>query len=861
MRTQKYGRYLVAFSLLFALGCGGGMKTSGPGAPDTTPPSVVSVSSTGLFEVRVEFSESVDETSAENTANYDIPGLDIDSIVIDSSYKVAWLTCSTPQSYITYTITISGIEDQNANIMGTSYEGTFEGSEDAPRVVSAITPSSTKVRVEFSEPVEEISAEDILNYSFSPELGITSAERDPEMLGDEHIVDIVLSEDMENTNYTVEVGSVTDIDFNDMDPSYNHASFSGDGRPKIERVNSTAINAIMIQFTENVDIVDVDVSDDIYPYSGDHIRVENLDTPGFLNVTFVALDPEESSKLIVQLGSDQTTGERYRVTLTGGTTGVKDSNGNYVSDNTTGYFIGDGPFTIVSVEPLGPVNLVVTFSEVIRDEDSVNANTAAYFTIPGCDPVLAASWPYNSDKSKIQLTTPTQLQQIYTLKVEVGTNPPPYNFHSVEYDGIDPETDRDVLHEGYNTFSFQGDGLPTVLSAVAVDSNTVKAVFSETVELSSAQNTDNYSITSSGYPSLTIMGAARQPEPNSNEVILTTSTQLYVNYTLTVNNVQDTTGNLISGNNTADFAGIGTDNTPPSILSVTAPSETAVRIYFNEAVDETTAETASNYSLVDLSSATITVTGQPFVDEYISIYDNGTGSILLTAKNTEDTSLKHFSTAGSTQDIAYSIVKCINADPYSPVRAYVDGGDVELISKTYGTEGDITVDDTNITNVSGVSVLSSSYTPMTATRSDGNSTQVDLTGFIVPNGLYRLEVVNVEDMATPANAIPSLSPETAPVSVRSDTDTFAPLLMGAYADDSTHVKLLFDEPVDFLSANVSANYAIEREIAEVTLNTGTSKNTPDTLDVYWDSGAIAKNGDTNATTLVAMADTSGLQSG
>jgi hypothetical protein len=866
MRTQKYGRYLIAFILLFALGCGGGMKTSDRGGPDTTPPDVVSVSSTGLFEVRVEFSEEVEATSAGNEANYDIPGLDIDSIVIDSSSKVAWLTCVTPQSYITYNVTISGIEDKNANIMGTPYQGTFEGSQDAPRVVNATTLSSAKVRVEFSEAVEEFTAQDISSYTFSPELGITSATRDPETLGDNHIVDVTLSEDMENTNYTVEVVNVTDLDFNDMDPYYNHASFSGDGRPKIERVNSTATDEIMIQFTEDVNIAEVDVSDAVYPYSGDHIRVENLDTPGFLDVTSVTLNTEDSSKLIVQLGSPQTTGERYRITLTGATTGVKDVNGNYVSDNTTGYFIGDGPLTIVTVEPMDPTTLVVTFSEEIRDDDSSNANTAAYFTIPGLrEPVLAASWPYNSDKSKIQLTTPTQLQQIYTLKIVVGSNPPGYYFHSVDFVGPEPTPpaiDRDVLHEGYNTFSFQGDGLPTVLSAAAVDSNTVKVVFSETVELSSAQNTGNYSIISSGYPSLTIVGASRQPEPNSNEVVLTTSTQLYVNYTVTVTNVEDTTGNVISGNNTADFAGIGTDNTPPSILSVTAPSVSAVRIYFNEAVDETTAQTASNYSIVDLSSATITVTGQPVVDEYISINVGGTGFILLTAKTTEDTSLKHFSNAGSTQDIAYSIVKCINADQSSPVRAYVDGSDVELVSKTYGTEGDITVDDTNITNVSGVSVLSSSYTPTTATRSDGNSTQVDLTGFTVSNGLYRLEVVNVEDMATPANAIPALSPATAPVSVRSDTDTSAPLLMGAYADDSTHVKLLFDEPVDFLSANVSTNYAIEREIAEVTLNTGTSKNTPDTLDVYWDSNSINKNGDTtNASAVITMADTSGLSEG
>jgi hypothetical protein len=824
MREKNISKYFILFILLFAVGCNGVVfKTFKENSSDNTPPRVASVSSTGLYEVRVEFSEEVDDSTATNTAHYEINGLTVVTGVLDSGSKVVRLTTSF-QSYITYEITVSGIEDKKGNEMQTDYQGTFVGSQDAPRIVTVSTASTDRVRITFSESVEQTSAENSLNYTISPSIGFASVTRDPDTSSQYDLVEILLSEDMENTNYTIKIENVTDLAGNNMDPYYDQQSFLGDARPKIIRITSTASDEILIQFSEVVNIDDVSISDSVDPYTNDHIRVQNLDTPGYLDVTSILLDPEDNSKLIASLGAAQTTSERYKVILYSdlASYGVKDTNGNYVQDSTSGYFIGDGPFTIVSVQPSGPNTLIVTFSEEINDSDTTNANTEANFRIPGLsDPVSAASWPYNSDKSKVRLITPTQNQQIYTLIVEVGSSPPPYNFHSADFLGpepVPPAINRDVLHEGYNTYSFQGDGLPTLLSAVAIDNNTVKVVFSESVELATAENMTNYSITATGYPSLTVTGASRNPEPNSNEVILTTSPQLYVNYTVEATSVQDTTGNTIVDNDTTNravFAGIGTDNTPPSILSATAPSTSSVRIYFNEAVEETTAENTAYYSLEGIATATITVSGTPVADEWFDITVDSV-TITLTAKAVEDVSQRQFINTGATGDIAYSIVKCINSDASSPVRAYVNESDVELVSKTLGLNGNITVDLANITNLTSASNDSVSYSPTGATRSDGNSAQVDLSGFAIPtNGLYLLKVVNVEDTATPANKISTLNPATYTLAVRSSGDTTPPQLSGIYAEDSTHLRLLFDEPVEFISANNPDHYCIERQVAEV----------------------------------------------
>ncbi len=65
---------LVIFSFIGCSGGGGGGggDTDGGGAADTTAPTVSSILSTSVSEVRIEYSESVDQTTAETIANYTI---------------------------------------------------------------------------------------------------------------------------------------------------------------------------------------------------------------------------------------------------------------------------------------------------------------------------------------------------------------------------------------------------------------------------------------------------------------------------------------------------------------------------------------------------------------------------------------------------------------------------------------------------------------------------------------------------------------------------------------------------------------------------------------------------------------------
>ncbi|MES2588454.1 MAG: lamin tail domain-containing protein [Bacteroidota bacterium] len=78
-----------------------------------------------------------------------------------------------------------------------------------PSLVSATVIDASNVDVLFSESVEQVSAENLSNYSFSPSLGITSITRDASNLS---LVHILTSSPLVNgTNYTLTVSNVNDL--------------------------------------------------------------------------------------------------------------------------------------------------------------------------------------------------------------------------------------------------------------------------------------------------------------------------------------------------------------------------------------------------------------------------------------------------------------------------------------------------------------------------------------------------------------------------------------------------------------------------------------------------------------------------
>jgi len=169
-------------------------------------------------------------------------------------------------------------------------------------------------------------------------------------------------------------------------------------------------------------------------------------------------------------------------------------------------------------------------------------------------------------------------------------------------------TSSDSLNEYLNLSESLGVDLPfTLKGAVSLHFDQVEVDFSHPVDPTTGLNVANYSI-----PGLTLTGAIPHlTDPRS--VVLNTSVQVPTTYTLTVSLVVESTGGdlLVSGQNVADFAGVGVAPT----FTAAARGTRKVGLTFSEAMLENADLTSpASYSVktmfgVDVPVASVATAG------------------------------------------------------------------------------------------------------------------------------------------------------------------------------------------------------------------------------------------------------------
>ncbi|KYG83865.1 lamin tail domain-containing protein [Roseivirga echinicomitans] len=141
-----------------------------------------------------------------------------------------------------------------------------------------------------------------------------------------------------------------------------------------------------------------------------------------------------------------------------------------------------------------------------------------------------------------------------------------------------------------------------VSSTTAPSSTSLVVNFNQEVTEATAEDKRNYSLDKG----VKVVSASRTA---TNKVTLTTSVMQNANYQLTVNNVEDAASSTPAVNLTSAFSYVE----PLSITAVRALSKNSVEVSFNLNLDQTTAETTSNY-----------------------VIDNGIGSPTLVARSTTE---------------------------------------------------------------------------------------------------------------------------------------------------------------------------------------------------------------------------------
>jgi hypothetical protein len=184
---------------------------------------------------------------------------------------------------------------------------------------------------------------------------------------------------------------------------------------------------------------------------------------------------------------------------------------------------------------INPTLVELTFSESIEQASAQNNNS--YSINNGI--VISSAVQVSGNKVRLQ-TTQHQPNVTYTVVVN--------NIKDLA---------GNVISSSNNSaqYSYVGDTTPpTLVSAAVLSSTSVQLLFSEGLDNSSAQNKSNYSINNG----VTVSTAALSTDKK--KVTLTTSQfTTNTNYIVTVSNVKDLAGNIISSNNTATYSFV--DNT------------------------------------------------------------------------------------------------------------------------------------------------------------------------------------------------------------------------------------------------------------------------------------------------------------
>ncbi|MFO1480417.1 MAG: Ig-like domain-containing protein [Turneriella sp.] len=164
-------------------------------------------------------------------------------------------------------------------------------------------------------------------------------------------------------------------------------------------------------------------------------------------------------------------------------------------------------------------------------------------------------------------------------------------------------------------FGSQGNSSVNVslLTATPLTNTRVMLTFNKPVSLASGQLVSNYRITDSNGNLLNILAASRDPI-NSRVVFVDTIPQTGgTTYTVTASGIVGVDSSSLGSSNSATFtAPTNADQTGPSFGSVSALSSTSVEVYFTEAVEKASSETATNFDIYTnsgCSAGNVNVTG------------------------------------------------------------------------------------------------------------------------------------------------------------------------------------------------------------------------------------------------------------
>ncbi len=714
---------------------------------DITKPTIVSAQPENEYLLVVNFSEPLEQASAEQKSNYSISGgIQVNSATLMSDSTVQLATSQHQE--LQYTLTVSGVRDQGANPNTIQPNSTYSYQFDdsmPPELVSAQAPLENKVVLTFSEPVEEISAETVTNYTITNSITVLGASLQPDLI----TVELTTSVHTES-DYTISVSNVKDraTNPNTIDPNSSaNYSYVDNTKPTVASIQPENENSLLVKFSEPVEQVSAEQKSN-YTISGG-VQV--------INATLV-------SDSTVQLAASKHSEQQYTLTVNNVRDRAANPNSILPNSNYSYQYNDTTPPELVSAQATSENKVVLTFSEPMEE---TSVETPANYSIATGITVFEAS--LQPDLITVELTTSTHAEDNYTVSVSNVKD------RAATPNIIDPNSSAN--------YGYVDQTKPTIASVQPVDEYLLVVKFSESVEQVSAEQKDNYSISSG----IQVISATLVTDST---VQLATSKHDELQYILTVSGVRDRAANpnTIQPNSTLSYQFM--DTIPPELVSVQAPFKNKVMVTFSEPVAKSSAENMANYTISNSISVLEAVLQADLITIELTTSDHGESVYTIAVSNVKDRATTPNTIAPySTLDYSYND----NVKP-TIISAQLENENLLVVKFSESVEQASAEQMSNYSISNGIQINNTTLV---------NDSTVHLSTSKHFELQYTLTVNNVRDRAANPNTILSNSTYSYQYN-----DTTTPELLSAEAPLENKVVLTFSEPMEETSVEIPANYSI-----------------------------------------------------
>lgn len=530
--------------------------------------AVDSVSAISNTKVEVILAEPASEGTASNIKNYEIvekgttTALEVKKATAEAS-DVVVLETAAQTAGKSYTMTVKG---ETFNFAGVALD------KAAPQLSKVDCVDTNTVDITFTKKLDKASAETIANYTINNSAVIVSAS----LSSDRKVVTLKTNNVANNKLYTLKIANVKSID--DVTMTAANRNFIGkidNLAAKLTGIRVTNNTRLIVSFSD-AHGVDKASATNIANYSimsgSDALAISSIvakdvDQDGYYDAVEIVTDTMAANKL-------------YKLTINNLADGS--ASANVIAKPITKDFRGVlADKTAPTVDP-AIVAVTNTMVEVkINEKNALDAasvtDLANYefnndLTVVKAE-IKAGEKPYDNGYTTIVLTTSEQTaKKNYSLTIK----------------GIKDEFGNElkpVYGTTYRKYYFSGKGIdlvpPYISKVISVDNTTVKVVFDDRVDKTTATDPTNY-VFNNG------LGAALSATLKKDGVTVELETPAQVankSYKVTVNGVKDLSGNMLS-NVAGTFVAVQTalDTNNPEVLYVEALYRDEVKVYFSEPV-------------------------------------------------------------------------------------------------------------------------------------------------------------------------------------------------------------------------------------------------------------------------------------